>query len=50
MILADRYTSKILAMNDDNQQQMIHFRGDKMKAPQTTDSQIRSAGLNNIDR
>jgi hypothetical protein len=33
LILADRYTSKILAMNDGNQQQAIHFRGDKMKAP-----------------
>jgi hypothetical protein len=32
LILADRYTSKILAMNDENQQ-VIHFRGDKMKAP-----------------
>ncbi|CAF2498294.1 unnamed protein product [Rotaria sp. Silwood2] len=33
LILADRYTSKILAINDGNQQQAIHFRGDKMKAP-----------------
>ncbi|CAF0944325.1 unnamed protein product [Rotaria sordida] len=33
LILADRYTSKILAMNDDDQQQVINFRGDKMKAP-----------------
>ena len=34
LILADRYTSKILAMPDgDQQQQVIHFRGDRMKAP-----------------
>jgi WD40 repeat protein len=33
LILADRYTSKILALNDGNQQQVIHFRGDRMKAP-----------------
>ncbi len=33
MILADRYTSRILAMNDGNQEQVVHFRGDKMKAP-----------------
>ncbi|CAF4196036.1 unnamed protein product [Rotaria sordida] len=36
LILADRYTSKILAMNNnnnDNQQSVIHFHGDKMKSP-----------------
>jgi hypothetical protein len=33
LILADRYTSKILSMTDGNQEQVIHFRGDKMKAP-----------------
>ncbi|CAF3327008.1 unnamed protein product [Rotaria socialis] len=32
LILADRYTSKIFAMSDGNQQ-VIHFRGDRMKAP-----------------
>jgi hypothetical protein len=33
LILADRYTSKILALSDGNEQQVIHFRGDRMKAP-----------------
>ncbi|CAM2705240.1 unnamed protein product [Rotaria socialis] len=33
LILADRHTSKILSMNNDNQQSVIHFHGDKMKAP-----------------
>ncbi|CAF0885184.1 unnamed protein product [Rotaria sp. Silwood1] len=33
LILADRYASKILAMNNNNQQSVIHFHGDKMKAP-----------------
>jgi hypothetical protein len=33
LILADRYTSKILAMTTDGNQQVIHFRGDRMKAP-----------------
>ena len=33
LILADRYTSKILGMPDDDQSQVIHFRGDRMKAP-----------------
>ncbi|CAF1590877.1 unnamed protein product [Didymodactylos carnosus] len=32
LILADRYTSKILSMNSENGQ-VINFRGDKMKAP-----------------
>jgi len=32
LILADRYTSKILALND-GQQGVVHFRGDRMKAP-----------------
>jgi hypothetical protein len=33
LILADRYTSKILALGDVNDQQVVHFRGDRMKAP-----------------
>ena len=33
LILADRYTSKILIMNNDNEQPITHFRGNKMKAP-----------------
>lgn len=33
LVLADRYTSKILAMRDNDQQQVVHFRGDRMKAP-----------------
>lgn len=33
LILADRYSSKILALNDGDDQQVVHFRGDRMKAP-----------------
>lgn len=33
LILADRFTSRISSINNDNPKSIVHFYGDKMKAP-----------------